>query len=695
MRNRTVGLLVLVLMVLACTTNSFARRGGTKFEWDEVTDKDWAVCEDSAGGIHDAVVIFEKVTQNDENLQHEKCYRTEYYRIRILSEKGREWADVDLPLKTEGLDIKFIKGRSIQRDGTVVELQSDNIFTKDVVKVEGAKFTQVMFSMPGVTNDCIIEYVINYQMEGAFLGWSSTEGTDLGWIAQKDIAVKHGEYHWIPAKFELDQRVIDFYDKFGAALDFKTPNYLWMNFLSAPRITKLPSPELAEEVVFEADDIPPFRGEPFSDPEASLRARVITYHGSDARSITYWGEFASFYAGFVGWFCKEDDRVEEVARQFEDMPKSWEKVTAAYKWLQDNITNLNYSDLVEINDKGEKKYREPKKIECANDVIKYGYGRRDDINIVFVDMLYHMDVLGMLCLARDRTQDLFMESLKYPQFDNSLVAVGMKAGSYRFYSPGHAMNPPGAVPQPLEGVRILICGSDDYFATTSFSASDDNTTITSCNYVFDDDLRVKGKMDCRMTGHDARNLRLAVVNKEEKNYAQLLQDELGELAPNAKLDSLSWTHLSDLESPLGLACVARYSRLDETANRVMLKPCDYLLQFDNPFFTDQRRYSIWLPYAHERRESAQFEIPEGWTVEAMPRDSLFKSPVGSCGILFTTFGNTVTVQRTFILNSPFWQAKNYSAVRDLFQTAADLDNLVVILARNTDTGTRGSVAPGE
>ena len=293
MRRAVVGFLTLALAVLACATNSFARRSGTKFEWDEVTDKDWAVCEDSAKGIYDAVVVFEKITQNDENLLNAKCYRTEYYRIRILSEKGREWGDVDLPLKTEGLDIKFIKGRSIQRDGTVVELQSDNIFTKDVVKAEGAKFTQVMFSMPGVTNDCIIEYVISYQLKQEFLGWSSMGGAVLGWIAQKDIAVKHGEYHWIPwmpAKSDLDPRILDFYDKFGAALDFKTPNCLWMNFPTDPRITKLPSPEQAEEVIFEVDDIPPFQGEPFSDPEASLKARVITYHGSDAKSITYWGE---------------------------------------------------------------------------------------------------------------------------------------------------------------------------------------------------------------------------------------------------------------------------------------------------------------------------------------------------------------------------------------------------------------------
>ena len=105
MRKWTVGTLSLVLIVLAFAANGFARRGGTKFEFDEVTDRDWAVCEDSAKGIHDAVMIFEKVTQNDENLQNQKCYRTEYYRIRILSEKGREWADVNLPLKTEGLDI--------------------------------------------------------------------------------------------------------------------------------------------------------------------------------------------------------------------------------------------------------------------------------------------------------------------------------------------------------------------------------------------------------------------------------------------------------------------------------------------------------------------------------------------------------------------------------------------------------------
>ena len=675
MRENVVGKVVLAFILLVVPLSAYAGRNAN-LEWEDVTDLDWAVSEDSANHINDAVIIFDRITEDDEEIQDGKVYRTEYRRIRILSDNGRDWADVKVPVYSSSQKVKKIMGRTIQRDGTILELQSDQIFEKEVVKTEGNRVKQTMFSLPGVTNDCIVEYIVQLQLKGYVAGW----------IAQEDIAVKHGEYRWILAKIEFTEQLIEYLKTIDPSDDFTYPNFLWLNTATRPRCTYLPSPDKPEELFFEIDDIPPYESEPFTVPSTALKSRIISYLGCNKSPTIYWGDLALHYDRYLSEFCEKDEKVKEVATQFADLPGDKEKIDAAYKWIQNNITNLSYYDLFEINDKGEKKYRDPREIRCANDVIKFGYAYRGTVNRIFIDILRELNINARLCYAKDRFDDLFIQQAMYDQFDNSLVAVVVGPGEYDFYAPGHALTPPNLIPWFLEGVQSLVVGADDFFVVTPFSPSIANTTDATFSYAIDDNLNLHGKLNCRMTGHEARGVRIAVVNEEDSDIDDIIKDELSDIIPDAELDSINWENISDANEPLGLVCSLRYPPLSETANRLLIKPCDYLTSFENPFYADKRQNNVLFRYGHELHETGQFEIPPGWSVEAMPSDSLFENPVGSCSIKFTNEGNAISVQRTFVLSAPFWNVVSYSPIRDLFQTAADFDNLIVVLTKSKDLG---------
>lgn len=675
MRENMIGKLLLACILVMAPLSVYAGRDAN-LDWEDVTDLDWAISEDTANDIVDAVIIFDKITEDDEEIQDGKVYRTEYRRIRILSDKGRDWADVEVPVYSLNQKIKKVMGRTIQRDGTVLELQSDQIFEKEVVKTEGNRVKQTMFSLPGVTSDCIVEYIVQLELKGYVAGW----------IAQEDIAVKHGEYRWILAKIEFTQHLIEYLKELGPSRDFTVPNFLWLNTTTRPRCTYLPSPDKPEELLFEIDNIPPYKGEPFTVPSTALKSRIISYLGCDKSPTIYWGDLALNYDRHLTEFCEKDKKVKEVASQFADLPTDKEKIDAVYKWIQDNITNLNYYDLFEINDKGEKKYHDPKEIRCADDVIKFGYAYRGTVNRIFIDMLRALNINARICYAKDRFDDLFIQQAMYDQFDNSLVAVVVGPGQYDFYAPGHALTPPNLVPWFLEGVQTLVVGADDFFVVTPFSPSIANTTNATFSYEIDDNLNLRGKLNCQMTGHDARGVRIAVVNEEDSDLDDIIKDELTDIIPDAELDSISWENVSDANASLGLACSLRYPPLSETANRLLVKPCDYLTSFENPFYADKRLNNVLFRYSHELNETAQFEIPDGWSVEAMPSDSLFKCPIGSCSIKFASEGNSISVQRTFVLAAPFWNVTSYSAIRNLYQTAADFDNLIVVLSKKQELG---------
>ncbi len=86
-------------------------------------------------------------------------------------------------------------------------------------------------------------------------------------------------------------------------------------------------------------------------------------------------------------------------------------------------------------------------------------------------------------------------------------------------------------------------------------------------------------------------------------------------------------------------------------------------------------------------------IPEGWQVEALPTDTVLSNEVGECAVKFVTFGNTLTVQRTFTLNGPFWYADQYASVQELYQWRQDVASSIVMLIPNEQSHTLSLTDP--
>jgi hypothetical protein len=64
-----------------------------------------------------------------------------YARIKIFTEEGRKYANIELPFLKGAWDIKDIQARTIHPDGTILDFSS-SIFEKTIVKAKGLKSGQ-------------------------------------------------------------------------------------------------------------------------------------------------------------------------------------------------------------------------------------------------------------------------------------------------------------------------------------------------------------------------------------------------------------------------------------------------------------------------------------------------------------------------------------------------------------------------
>lgn len=669
MSRWTTKTIALALIVLLLPAFADAKRNKNAFEWDEITEADWNLSVDSTRGIRDAAMVFERIMEDDEKMKNEKCYRTIYRRIRILSDEGRKWADGETPSVGKDAKVVMLQGRTVLRDGTEITLEEEQVFEKEVVKIKYRKYRQYSFSIPGATDDCIVEYVFKIKSPRPIVEWT----------IQKEIPLLQGELHWHLAQSDA----LTLYDILSGGFTNRAANYLWLNVQSEKDVQQLPNIKKPEETVFTIGFVPAFHEEPNSVPQASIKAKLLTYYGANKTPAAFWGDMSNWLAKWLDQFCKENDRVKELVKQFDSLETEERKIAAAYQWVQDSIVNTTYVELDRHQGESEKKRkkRKEKQNESANDVMKRRYGDQVDIEYVFCDMLREMNIDARIAFAKDRFNDLFVQEAKYWQFDESLVAVRTDSGNV-FYAPGHPFAPLGRVPWYLEGVQALISGGVE-LRVIPFSEAGSNTTSRSFAYTVTGNGPVEGHAEVTLSGHGARSVRMAVLDEEYSDYKDLLMEDITELFPEAEIDSLQWQHLDERDQPVRLSWHASCPELGAAGDRLLLQPFDYMSEMVNPFYSDERKHGILFDYAYKLQESAQFTLPEGMTVESLPQDSVYQNQVGSFSVAFTNFGNALVVGRFFTLNRAFWPSDAYPQVRDLFQTWENLRDMVVVLSRSS------------
>src|SRR5215510_5670094 len=104
-------------------------------DWQPITPEDLKLTSEQAGNA-EAIILYHEVTSDDI-----KKHRTEYVRIKVLTEKGKRYADVEVLYHSRrdfGTNITDLKARTISPDGTITHF-SGEVFDKTVIKGSGLK----------------------------------------------------------------------------------------------------------------------------------------------------------------------------------------------------------------------------------------------------------------------------------------------------------------------------------------------------------------------------------------------------------------------------------------------------------------------------------------------------------------------------------------------------------------------------
>jgi hypothetical protein len=607
----------------------------------------------------------------DENDELEQGITTFHARIKVLTEKGKELATVEIPYWKRCEQIALLKGRTIHPDGTVIPLAAkpEDLL---IVKTADAQIERKVFTLPSVEVGSILEY--HYDMQALPCGYY----TPPSWDVQKAYFVHKAHYAYAPP----DQQGLTV-KPHGILLDENgnaASSVLSWRILP-PGANFRVNP--AGHIVLDLTDIPPVPNEEWMPPTKSFTYQVRFFLKSADNADDFWIRESKRWSIALGDFTKPTSSLRAAVASIVG-PGDSDALKA--KKLYDAVQALDNTDISRKKGESERRRLRLKDIERAQDVWEQRSGSGNEITLLYVSMLHAAgltaDVMGVV----DRDEGMF--SPGYMDIDqlDSFVVILSAGGKEIFLDPGEKMCPFGMLKwnhAGAGGIRDSVEGPE--MGSTPSTAYTENSTLRTGDLTVDAQGTVGGNLRFVMTGQEALRWRQAALQNDEAEVKKQFDRELETIIPEGveahvahflAMDTpdASLIAVTDVKGTLGTA----------TAKRLVLPGFFFGARGSEPFVQEaQRQTSVDMHYADIVTDKVTYRLPAGFAVEGAPQDGkiLWKDHAVYSTKTVASPGRidaARTVAHAFTLAKP----EEYQDLRGFYQkvSAADQTQLVLAIA---------------
>lgn len=604
----------------------------------------------------------------DENDELEQGFTTFHARIKVLTEKGKELATVEIPYLKGCEQIALLKGRTIHSDGTVVPLavKPEDLL---IVKTTDAQIERKVFSLPGVEVGSILEY--HYDMQALPCGYYAPPS----WDVQKPYFVHKAHYAYAPP----DQQGLTA-KPHGLLLDENgnaaSSALSWQILPPGANFRVNP----AGHIVLDIADIPPIPDEEWMPPTESFTYQVRFFLKSADNADDFWIREARRWSIALGDFTRPTSSLRAAVASIVG-PGDSDAVKA--KKLYDAVQVLDNTDFSRKESVSERRRLRLKDIERAQDVWEQKSGSGNEIALLYISMLraagLTADVMGVV----DRDQGIFSPGyMDIDQLDSFLVILSV-GGKEIFLDPGEKMCPFGMLNwnhAGAGGIRDSAEGPE--MGITPSTAYTENSTLRVGDLTVNAQGAVSGNLRFVMTGQEALRWRQAALQNDEAEVKKQFDSELEATVPEGIEAHVG--HFLAMDNPDAnlMAMINVNGTLGAaTAKRLVLPGFFFSARGSEPFVQEaQRQTSVDMHYAGIVTDQVTYRLPAGFAVEGAPQGG---KVVWKEHAVYSTktaaspgrFDSTRTMARAFTLAKP----EEYKDLRDFYQKAAAADQAQLVL----------------
>jgi hypothetical protein len=540
-------------------------------------------------------------------------YQSTYARIKVLTEKGKELATVELPYLKGSFKVADIKGRTIHPDGTVIPL---TVKPEDlmVAKTGETQIGKKVFSLPSVEVGSILEY--SYDIR-----YDDDEFSSPEWEIQRHYFVHKAHYQFTPFKAFMPRGSADtttsmyLTDSRGRVVN----SLIWWNHLP-PGVTMQTSVNGSYSV--DVTDIPPIPDEEWMPPIESFLYRVFFYYKAASNATDFWVSDAKLWSKDVDKFAEPSKAIQDAVNGLiAPTDSDLDKARKLYEAVQ-ALDNTDYSRTKSASEMKELKIRVAKH---AQDTWVQRSGSSEDIAMLYLAMLRAAGLTAYATKVVDRDQGLFDPSyLSLEQLDSTLVALST-GDKEILLDPGEKMCPfqttnwrhsnAKGLGQSPQGVSIATTASQQYT---------ENTTTRVGDVYLDGQGGITGHINIIMIGQAALHWRQRALEEDDAELKKEFdREELDRTVPEgveAHVDH--FLSMNDPYTKLMAVVKLKGSLGAATAKRLILPGFFFETRGHVPFVNEEKRLEpVDMHYGDRVTDEITYHLPDGVTVEGAPQDT--------------------------------------------------------------------------
>jgi Domain of Unknown Function with PDB structure (DUF3857)/Transglutaminase-like superfamily len=584
-----------------------------------------------------------------------------YVRLKILSEEGRKYADVEIPFAKGIENVHGIDARTIRPDGSIVRFDGA-VYEKPILNARGVKLLAKTFTMPDVQVGSIIEYRYRHEDQRGFV-------FDSHWILSQDLFMRDAKFSLLP------------YPYFSLA-------WSWPRGLPADTTTPVKE---RDRIRLEAHDVPAFVSEELMPPENELKFRVDFIYSEEKLEKDpdqFWKHYASHELSSLRKFLSQPKAMERAVAQIvqpTDSPEA--KLRKIYARVQ-QMHNLTFE-----RKKSEQEEKRDKQTPAhdVEDVWNRGSGDAFELTYLFVALARATGLQADVALVSTRDRYFFNPRLMNPRELNSNLAIVTLDGNDRYLDAGVPFIPFGLLPwyeTGVQGLRLDERGGS--WLTTPLPAPAASRIERTAQLKLDDQGTLTGKVTLRFSGLEGAWRRAEERNEDDTDRKQFLEDELRNSVPSgvevALTNQPDWTVS---EAPLLAEYTVKVPGWAAAAGqRQLLKVGLFCNEDDHTFEHSTRTHPMYFDFPFQHVDDVSIEMPAGRRIGSLPKGQQLGSKFFSYDLTAENQDGRLHVKRDILVNLLLLDVKYYGQLRDFYQTVRSADEEQAVVTANAAVAQR-------
>ena len=652
MNYRRLFLLVVLLLGAALVQRTPPVAAGE--EWQPISQEELRITSVPEAPGAPAVYLYRQVDRKDFGRSNTEY---NYLRIKILTEEGRKYGNVEIVYPRQQANISNIRARTIHPDGTILNFDG-KVYDQTIIKSKSSKFLAKTFTMPDVQVGSIIEYHFNYDFADGYVFASH-------WILSEELFTKKAVFSLKP------------YERFPIQ---------WNWPAGLPEGAEPPKQGADKVIRMTALNVAAFKVEDYMPPENELKFRVDFVYNEDAfeqNEDKYWRSFGKKQYGRVESFIEKHKAMEEAVAGIVATSEAPEvKLQKIYARCQ-QVRNLSYEPR---RIREEEKHDKLKSIDNVEELWKNGYGTGYDITWLFLALARAAGFEAYPVLVASRAEYFFNpKRMNSKELEANVVVVKLN-GKDLFFDPGAAFTPFGLLPWAETGVQGRRLDKEGgSWIETPLPESSVSRIERKADMKLTDDGSLEGKVTVTYTGLEAYALRMEERNEDGAARKKLLEDRMKTEVPAAiDLELKKQPDWKNSNEPFVVEYEVKIPGWASSAGkRALLLVGMFSAPEKHMFEYASRVFPVYFVFPFQKIDEVSIDLPLGWQVGSVPKPVDQDAKAVQYTLKAEANNGSLHFKRTLRSDLFLVPADKYPVLRTFYQLVRSGDEQQIVLQPGT------------